>query len=59
MTDILKQAFDNISGGRVLDGATGEGVFIRKLVENLKSFVEVIGIDLYEYTKDTGNIFTT
>ena len=59
MTDILKQAFGNISGGRVLDGATGEGVFIRTLVENLKSFVEVIGIDLYEYTKDAGSIFTT
>jgi len=59
VTDILKQAFGNISGGRVLDGATGEGVFIRTLVENLKGFVEVIGIDLYEYTKDAGSIFTT
>jgi len=59
VTDILKQAFGDISGGTVLDGATGEGVFIRTLVENLKSFEEVIGIDLDEYTKDAESIFTT
>jgi SAM-dependent methyltransferase len=55
--DILKQALGGITGGRVLDVATGEGGFIQALVENLKSYVEVTGIDTIAYTKVAGSIF--
>jgi ubiquinone/menaquinone biosynthesis C-methylase UbiE len=37
VTDILKQALGSIVGGEVLDIASGEGDFIRTLVENLSS----------------------
>ncbi len=39
--DILGQ----ISGGRVLDLATGRGDFIHFLIEGLKDYVEIIGMD--------------
>jgi len=57
VTDILKQALGSINGGEVLDVASGEGDFIRTLVENLRSYVRVIGIDITEYTKAAGSIF--
>ena len=53
----LRQALGNISGSRVLDVATGEGSFIQTLVENLKSYVEIIGIDAIGYTKSAGSVF--
>lgn len=53
-----KQALGGITGGKVLDVASGEGDFIRTLVGSLKSYVEVIGIDIFEYrTKVAGSIF--
>jgi SAM-dependent methyltransferase len=55
--NILKQALGSLTGGKVLDVASGEGDFIRTLVGNLKSYVEVIGIDIIEYTKAAGSIF--
>jgi len=55
--NILNQALGDISGGRVLDVATGEGEFIKTLVRNLKSYREIIGIDALEYTKAAGSIF--
>jgi ubiquinone/menaquinone biosynthesis C-methylase UbiE len=42
--NILKALY----AGRVLDVATGNGNFIQSLLENLKSFDEVIGIDTNE-----------
>jgi SAM-dependent methyltransferase len=54
---ILKQALGGITGGKVLDVASGEGDFIRTLVESLKSYTEFIGIDTIEYTKVVGSIF--
>ena len=53
----LKQALGGIAGGRVLDVASGEGEFIKTLVGNLKGYVEIIGIDIAEYTKAAGSIF--
>lgn len=35
-----------IDGGRVLDVATGDGAFIDLLINNLKSYDEVVGIDV-------------
>lgn len=55
--NILKQALGGITGGRVLDVASGEGDFIKTLLGNLKSYVEVIGIDTFEYTKAARSIF--
>jgi ubiquinone/menaquinone biosynthesis C-methylase UbiE len=41
----FRQALGGISCGRVLEVATGEGGFIQTLAENLKSYVEIVGID--------------
>jgi ubiquinone/menaquinone biosynthesis C-methylase UbiE len=41
----LQQAFGNLSGGRVLDVATGNGNFVGVLTENLRDYAEIIGID--------------
>jgi len=57
--NILKQALGGISGGRVLDIATGEGDFIYTLVENLKDYGEIIGVDTIGYTKAADSIFNT
>jgi SAM-dependent methyltransferase len=40
--------FSNLSAGRVLDVATGRGGFIHFLLEHLKDFVEITGIDTQE-----------
>jgi SAM-dependent methyltransferase len=53
----LRQALDGISGGRVLDVATGEGEFIRALMEHLESYVEIVGIDVYAYAKAAESVF--
>jgi len=43
-----KDILGNISGGRVLDVATGGGGFIPFLLEGLKDYSEIIGIDTNE-----------
>jgi ubiquinone/menaquinone biosynthesis C-methylase UbiE len=40
--------FESIPGGLVLDVATGSGGFIHILIDNLKNFSEIIGIDTVE-----------
>lgn len=35
-----------VDGGRVLDVATGEGGFVQFLIEGLRDFAEIIGIDI-------------
>lgn len=52
MMDIFKQALGDISGGRVLDVATGEGGFIEILRGSLKDYAEIIGIDAGECTTE-------
>jgi ubiquinone/menaquinone biosynthesis C-methylase UbiE len=44
----LQQAFNHLSGGRVLDVGTGNGNFARVLIENLKDYAEIVGIDTNE-----------
>lgn len=51
--NILQQAFGNISGGRVLDVATGNGNFVGILSENLRDYTEMIGIDTNTRPLDT------
>src|SRR5512141_3036012 len=43
--NIPQQALGTLSGGRVLDVATGRGNFISTLIENLRDYIEVVGID--------------
>lgn len=40
-----EEFLSNISGGRVLDVATGSGDFIHVLMDSLKDYTEIIGID--------------
>jgi SAM-dependent methyltransferase len=40
-----KEILGHISGGRVLDVATGSGGFIHFLLDGLKNYTEIIGID--------------
>jgi SAM-dependent methyltransferase len=48
----LQQALRNLSGGRVLDVATGNGNFVGVLIENLRDYSEIIGIDTNTRTLD-------
>jgi ubiquinone/menaquinone biosynthesis C-methylase UbiE len=43
--DILIKRLNTVSGGKVLDVATGRGNFIKILQDGLKDFEEIIGID--------------
>jgi SAM-dependent methyltransferase len=54
---ILRQALGGISGGRVLDVATGEGEFLRTLAACLASCMEIIGVDTVDYTDGPESIF--
>jgi SAM-dependent methyltransferase len=44
--DIFRRLLGDISGGLVLDIATGEGGFIRILREYLKDYTEIVAIDM-------------
>lgn len=46
MPNIFKPLFGDIAGGRVLDVATGEGGFVRILAKSLKSYAEIVGVDV-------------
>ena len=45
-----EKTLGNLSGGHVLDVATGNGGFITFLMDNLKDYVEITGIDHNEHT---------
>lgn len=49
MENIFKEALGDIVGGSVLDVATHEGGFVQILLENLKSYTEIIGTDISEH----------
>jgi ubiquinone/menaquinone biosynthesis C-methylase UbiE len=51
--DIIEGALSGIAGGRVLDVATQEGRFVQVLMENLKSYTEIVGVDISEQTVAT------
>lgn len=54
---ILEQVLSAISGGRVLDVATGEGAFIRSLLAHLRGYLYIVGIDVIEPTQAAGSPF--
>jgi ubiquinone/menaquinone biosynthesis C-methylase UbiE len=45
LLETAEEALNQLSGGNVLDVATGNGGFISYLVENLKDYTEITGID--------------
>jgi ubiquinone/menaquinone biosynthesis C-methylase UbiE len=48
LMESAEEALSNLSGGHVLDVATGNGGFITYLMENLKDYTEITGIDYNE-----------
>jgi SAM-dependent methyltransferase len=46
--DIFEQALGNLSAGRVLDVATGQGGFVELLSDELADYKQIIGIDVSE-----------
>jgi ubiquinone/menaquinone biosynthesis C-methylase UbiE len=46
VTDIHEHVLSDVSGGRVLDVATGQGGFITVLSKHLKDFTDITGIDV-------------
>ena len=50
---ILQDVFGHLSGGKLLDMATGNGFFIQVLLDHLKDFKEMIGIDTNDKILET------
>ncbi len=48
MIETAEEALSKLSGGLVLDVATGTGGFINFLIDNLKDYTEITGIDCNE-----------
>lgn len=56
--DVYQQALGDLPGGRVLDIATGGGRFVRRLVDNLPGYTEIVGIDPVDsVSNDEASIF--
>jgi SAM-dependent methyltransferase len=45
---VVESTLREVDGGRVLDVATHEGGFVKTLIDNLRSYTAVVGIDLDE-----------
>jgi SAM-dependent methyltransferase len=54
---IFNQAFSHISGGQVLDIATGTGDFTRVLKQHLESYTHITGIDIKRPSKENYDAF--
>ena len=50
---ILQDVLGQLSGGKLLDVATGNGFFIQVLLDHLKDFTEIIGIDTNDQILET------
>jgi ubiquinone/menaquinone biosynthesis C-methylase UbiE len=46
--NVIERAISSVAGGRVLDVATQEGHFVRILMKNLASYIQIVGIDADE-----------
>jgi ubiquinone/menaquinone biosynthesis C-methylase UbiE len=51
--DLFQSVLRGMDGGRVLDVATQEGGFVQILIENLKGYQEIVGIDINERAIET------
>lgn len=52
---MIERILGNLSGGKVLDVATREGHFVKILMDNLKSYSEIVGIDIDEQAIQTAS----
>ena len=43
---VIEEAISKVVGGKVLDVATQEGHFVQLLMNNLQSYVQIVGIDI-------------
>ena len=50
---MIERILNGLDGGKVLDVATHEGHFVQILIENLKSYSEIAGIDTNEKAVET------
>jgi 2-polyprenyl-3-methyl-5-hydroxy-6-metoxy-1,4-benzoquinol methylase len=50
---MIERVLAGIDGGRVLDVATQEGGFVQILMDNLKAYTEIVGIDTSEQAIET------
>jgi len=48
MSDPLTDRLKEIEGGKILDVATGKGVFLKEIIDAMKSFDSAVGIDMSE-----------
>jgi ubiquinone/menaquinone biosynthesis C-methylase UbiE len=46
--NVIERAISSVAGGRVFDVATQEGHFVRILMKNLASYIQIVGIDADE-----------
>ena len=53
--DAIERTLASFDGGRVLDVATLEGRFVGILMENLRSYTEIVGIDISERAIEAAN----
>ena len=51
--EVIERVLREIDGGKVLDVATQEGHFVQILMENLKSYTEIVGIDINKKAIET------
>lgn len=50
---MIERILSSLDGGKVLDIATYEGHFVEMLTQNLRSYIEIVGIDLNEKAIET------
>jgi ubiquinone/menaquinone biosynthesis C-methylase UbiE len=50
--DPVEEVLNTICGGRILDVATGSGGFLTFLLDNIRDFTEITGIDLNQHSLD-------
>ena len=53
MLNAFEEALADIAGGRVLDVATQEGGFVRILAKGLKSYTDIVGVDINGQAMET------
>jgi ubiquinone/menaquinone biosynthesis C-methylase UbiE len=51
--DLFQSVLRGMDGGKVLDVATQEGGFVQILIENLKGYQEIVGVDINERAIET------
>lgn len=53
----IEKVLGHIAGGRVLDVATQDGGFVQILMENLRDYTEIVGVDIDGQALETARVF--